>query len=190
MALAVIAAELFKHIRKKMADKIDDSENGEDQKPAGGSKKLLIIGLILGLVVGGGGAAGALIMMGGDDDGTDSVKAVEVAPEPEKHKVDLHFVKIERFNVPLVYKGRILHYLMMDLSIEVDGNDNKLKVVHRMPAIRDAFLKSVTDKSLSDEKNPRIMDYSAFKKRFKDIANKVLHEELVLEVLIVNSSQF
>ena len=164
----------------------DNDENTEDENSGGSSKKLLIIGLVIGLALGGGGAVAALMSGGGDE-------AAEKPPEkeaPAKHKIDIHFVKIERFNVPLVHKGRVLHYMMMDLSLEVDGNDNKLKIVHRMPAIRDAFLKDVTKKSLSDPQHPRIMDFAAFKKRFKNTANEILHEDLVLNVLIVNSAQF
>lgn len=165
-------------------------EENSEEAPSGGSKKLLIIGLLLGLVVGGGGAAGALIMMGGDGEHAEAPVEEEVVEEVVEELPEYLYVKIEKFNVPLVRNNRLLGYMMMDLSLEMEGEDDKLRVSNKLFVIRDAFLKDVTDTPVGKPDNPRMIDYDALKKRLKDAANHVLHKDIVRQVLVVEARKF
>lgn len=167
-----------------MADQ--EEEIAEEEEPKKGSKKLLIIGLLVGLLLGGGGGAGAFVMLGGEE------KAEEVHEEVvvEEPKTDPQFVKIDKVTIPLVYNNRVLGNMMIDFSIEVDGDENKMAVIRNLPEIRDAILRHYSDMPLGKAKSPRSVDYPRLKETLKDISNKILHEPLVLRVMIVQALQF
>lgn len=169
-----------------MAD--DKEEDTAEETPKSGSKKLLIIGLLAGLVLGGGGGAGAFMMMGGG--AKEAVHEEEVVVEVEEPKNDPSYVKIERMTLPLVYKNRVLGNVMIDFSLEVDGDDNKMTVIRYLPEIRDAMLRHFSDISIGKTDNPRSVDYPQLKKTLKQISNKVLHDPLVLRVMVVQVRQF
>lgn len=165
-----------------MAD--EDVTETEEEKPAKGSKKLLIIGLLLGLLLGGGGGVGALMMIGGD--GTESHEEEIVVEEP---KTDPQFVKVEHMTIPLVHNNRVLGNMTIDFSMEVDGDDNKVRVINSLPEIRDAMLRHYSDAPLGKADSPRKVDYIRLKKTLMDISNKVLHDPLVLRVMVVQVRQ-
>lgn len=175
-----------------MADKeaVEETKAEEtEEAPKGGGKKLLIIGLLLGLIVGGGGAAGALIMMGGGDK-HEEAHVEEVVEEVVEEEPDYDYVKINKFNVPLVHNDRILGYMTMNLSLEVVGDEDSLKVHNKLFIIRDAFLKEVSDTPVGKPGQPKVVDYASLKKRLKNRANEILHGDVVLQVLVVEARQF
>ncbi|VAX02508.1 hypothetical protein MNBD_ALPHA03-2023 [hydrothermal vent metagenome] len=168
------------------------AENTEDtpveEKPKGSSKKLLVIGLLLGLLLGGGAGFGAFMMLSGSD--APAEQNEEVVVKKEEPKIDAHFVKVERVNIPLVSKGRVVGNLIADFSIKVDGNDNKMEVIVNLPEIRDAILRHFSGKSIGKKNNPRSIDYPMLKQAIKDISNKILKKPLVLDVMVVQVKQF
>lgn len=168
-----------------MADE-EDVET-EEEKPKSGSKKLMIIGLIVGLLLGAGGGFGAFIMLGGGEAEEPHEEEVIVVEEP---RTIPFFVKVDRMTLPLVYKNRILGNVMIEFSLEVDGNENKMVVVSYLPKIRDAMLRHFSDTSIGKTGNPRSVDYPRLKKTLKDISNEVLHDPLVMEVVIVQARLF
>lgn len=173
-----------------------EEENTEDnkkdspveEKPKTGGKKFLIIGILLGLLLGGGGAFGAFMILSGSD--APEEKLEEEIVKKEEPKIDAHFVKVERVNIPLVSKGRVVGNLIADFSIKVDGNDNKMEVIVNLPEIRDAILRHFSGKSIGKKDNPRSIDYPMLKSAIKDISNKILKEPLVLDVMVVQVKQF
>ena len=170
-----------------MADDKEEEDVAEET-PKSGSKKLLIVGLLAGLVLGGGGGAGALMMMGGGD--KEAVHEEEVVVEVEEPKNDLAYVKIERMTLPLIHKNRVLGNVMIDFSLEVDGDDDKLTVIRYLPEIRDAMLRHFSEISIGKTDSPRSVDYPRLKKTLKQISNNVLHNPLVLRVMVVQVRQF
>ena len=168
-----------------MADKDEDKDNSPAEKTKGGGKKLLILGLLLGLLLGGG-AAAFFLLSGGD---ASEKSAEEVVVKDQKPKIDAQFVKVERMNIPLVSKGRVLGNLTVDFSMEVDGNENKLLVVRNLPEIRDAMLRHFSEESIGKPDNPRSVDYPRLKETLKDISNRILHDPLILRVMVVQVRQ-
>ena len=167
----------------------DETEDKAEEAPKKGSKKLLIIGLLLGLLLGGGAGAGALMMMGGG--GAEHVEEKDhkeaVVEEP---KTDHQFVKLERMTLPLVKNNKVLGQMMIDFSLEVDGTENKMTVIRKLPEIRDAILRHYSDTPLGKADSPRSVDYPKLKKTLKKISNKLLHEPLVTRVMVVQVRQF
>lgn len=166
----------------------EDETATEKDKPKSGGKKLLIIGLFVGLLLGGGGGIGAFMILGGSDD-NEQVPEDEVVVVTEP-KTDPFFVKVERMTLPLAYKNRVLGNVMIDFSMEVDGNDNKMTVIRYLPEIRDAMLRHFSDTPIGKAGSPRSVDYPRLKKTLKDISNEVLHEPLVQRVMIVQARLF
>ncbi|WP_321392020.1 flagellar basal body-associated FliL family protein [Emcibacter sp.] len=169
-----------------MADEEKKDESGNDAGNAGGGKKLLIIGLAAGILLGGGIGAGAFFMLGSSSEEHVEEEVAEEEPEPEKQK-ELFFVKMEKFTVPLMYKGRVLRYVVMDLSLEVDNNEHKLEVVQSLPIIRDAMLRDVSKNTIADHDNPNVIDFEEFTSRVTRIGNDVMGEHLIKKTLIVES---
>jgi len=169
-----------------MADKDENLSENPTEKPKGGGKKLLVIGLFLGLVIGGAIGGGAFMLMGG---GGDKAAAPTVVVE-KKPKTDPHFVKVERVTIPLIGDNRILGTMMMDFSLEVDGNDNKMKVVRNLPEIRDALLRHFSQTPVGKPDNPGSVDYPRLKQSLKEISNRILHGALVKRVMVVKAQHF
>ncbi|WP_138379897.1 flagellar basal body-associated FliL family protein [Luteithermobacter gelatinilyticus] len=148
-----------------------------------GGKKFLIVGLLAGLVIGGAAGGAAFLFLGAETGGM-APGAAQEKKDPPKPK-DIHYVKMERFTAPLVHKGRVLNYVVMDLSIEVESNENKLLVVRNLPLIRSALLQSVSETPIGRKDNPYMVDYQAFSDRMKKISNEVIGKTAVNKVLVV-----
>jgi len=167
-----------------MADQ-EETET-EVEKPKSGGKKLLIIGLLAGLLLGGGGGVGAFMMLAGGDEEKPHEEVVVV----EEPKIDTQFVKMDRVTIPLVHNNRVFGNMVIDFSMEVDGDDNKMTVIRNLPEIRDAMLRHYSDTPIGKPDSPRSVDYPRLKKTLKDISNKILHEPLVMRVMVVQARQF
>ena len=164
-----------------------DDEGAEEEKPTG-SKKLLIIGLLAGLLVGGGGAAGFFIMMPGDGE----VEVVEevAEEEPEEELPDYQYARLDRLQIPVLYKDRVLNYTIMDVSIETIGNDDKLLVVKNILVVRDALLRFYSVNSVGREDNPRVVDFDKLSEKIKELSNAEAHKDIVTRVIISESRSF
>ncbi len=170
-----------------MADEDDEIET-EEEKPKSGSKKLLIIGLFIGLLLGGGGGFGAYMMLAGGN--KPEVHEEEVAVIVKEPKTDPFFVKVDRMTLPLIHKNRVLGNVVIDFSMEVDGNDNKMMVIRYLPEIRDAMLRHFSVTPIGKTDSPRNIDYPRLKKTLKDISNNVLDDPLVMRVMVVQARLF
>ncbi|MAU41701.1 MAG: hypothetical protein CMF31_08760 [Kordiimonas sp.] len=163
----------------------DEAEVGSDAaENGGGGKKLLVIGLLAGLVIGGGGAAAALMLMGGDDGeagGTDVAEEEVAKPSPQ-------YVSLERVSLPLLTKtGRVLGYIMLELSIEVEGDENKLRLLHRLPALKSAFLQNAHSTPIGKDGQADVVDYPALNTRFTEEANQLFQEDIVKNIHVVQA---
>lgn len=170
-----------------MAEEEKDT-NEDGAKPSGGSKKLLVIGLIAGLLVGGGGAAGYFIMQPSNDANHEAAaeEVVEKAPELP----DFQYARIDKLNLPLFYKGRVLNYAVTSVSLETIGNDDKLIVVKNIIIIKDALLRYFSINAVGREDNPRIVDFDKLASKIKEVANQEIGREIVTRVVISETRNF
>lgn len=162
----------------------NENDENEEEKPKS-SKKLLIIGLLLGLLVGGGAAAGFFIMQA--ESGAEEEHVEEVVEEKAPELPDYQYARMDRLNLPLFYKGRVLNYAVMDVSLETIGTEDKMVVVKNVILIRDALLRHYSVNSIGREDNPRIVDYDSLTETIKEFANKEIGEEIVTRVVIGES---
>jgi len=166
----------------------DEEEKKADGEKKGGSKKLLIIGLFLGLLLGGGGGFGAFMMLSGGD--KHEAAPPEEKPVVEEAKEKLSFAKLEGVTLPIIYKNRVLGNVMIDFSLEVEGDDHKMIVIHNLPEIRDAMLRHYSDIPIGKDGSPQSIDYLQLKDTLKEISNKIVHGPMVKRVMIVQARQF
>ncbi|HPF46422.1 MAG: hypothetical protein KDF58_02285 [Alphaproteobacteria bacterium] len=167
-----------------MADE-EVQQNSEQEKPKSGSKKLLIIGLLAGLIVGGGGAAGFFIMQ--PHEAAKDVHEENIVEEKEPDLPDYQYAKMDRLQLPLFYDGKILNYALMDVSIEVIGNKDKMLVVKNILIIRDALLRFYSVNSVGRDDNPRIVDFDKLSEKIKGLVDDELNKEIVSRVVITQS---
>ena len=170
-----------------MADEENtDESQKEEEKPKGGSKKLLIIGLLSGLILGGGGAVGFFIMQPSETDEDpieEIVEEVEVAPVLP----DYQYVDIERLQLPNIYKGRVLNYVSMNVSMEVIGEQNKMLLEKTVLIIRDSLIRYYSENSIGREDSPRIADFDGLSQKIREFANNEVHKEIVERVIVSES---
>lgn len=169
-----------------MAEEDADTENGEE-KSSGGGKKLLIVGLLAGLLVGGGAAAGFFIMQGGSE-AHDEVE--EVVEEIIAELPDYQYARMDRLNLPLFYKGRVLNYSVMNVSMETIGDDDKQLVEKNTIIIRDALLRYYSINTVGREDNPRIVDFDKLTAKIKELVNAEIGREIVTRVVISENMIF
>lgn len=175
-----------------MADKQEKPEEKPEEEKPKASKKLLIIGLLLGLLIGGGGGAGAFFMLGGPPQTGGEAKDIdeEVHEEVVEEQIQYSYAKIERLNIPMISNNRVLGTMSLELSLEVDGDENKMKLVRALPEIRDSMLRHYSEIAIGKPDNPKTIDYPRLKKTIKDICNKILHEDVVTRVMVVQVQLF
>ncbi len=171
-----------------MANEEEKSEGENEKKQSGGGKKLLIIGLLAGLVVGGGGAAGFFLMQSGDEEPI--VEEHVVVEEKKPDLPDYQYAKMDRLQLPVFHNGRILSYAVMDVSMEVIGNDDKLLAVKNALVVRDALLRYYSVNSIGREDNPRIVDYDKLSLKIIELANAEAHRDIITRVIISESRSF
>lgn len=166
----------------------DDEKNGEDENGGAenkGSKKLLIAGLVGGLIIGGAATFGITTMFFSGD-GT-HVEEVEPEPEPVPD-VPAIYVEIKRLPASLLNsKGRLLGYLFLDLSMEVENAEDRDWVLLRMPLVRDAFLKSISADGVMRPGSLTALDHEGLPKRLRAAANKALQRDVITGILVTNA---
>lgn len=153
-----------------------------ENKSGGRSKLALILGLTAGLLVGGGGVGGYFVFFV-----PESAETPAEAEQPAARKTT--FIRIDRLSAPLSNDGRVVAYALLDLSLEVRSNGDDLLIAQRMPALRDAFLREVTENTVSRAGQPLVIDYDAVTTRLRDVANRELRKEVVLRVLVTQTTR-
>lgn len=170
-----------------MADKEEAQKDDQKADPKqGGGKKLLIVGLMLGLLIGAGGVAGFFMTKSSAPEAVVVEEVVEELPELP----DYQYARMEKLKLPLFYEGRVLNYTVMDVSMEVIGNDNKMRLVKNVIIIRDALLRYFSVNSVGREDNPRIVDYDKLSEKIMEFANKEMHGDIVTRVAVSESRSF
>lgn len=152
------------------------------ENKAGGRGKLpLILGLAAGLVLGGGGVGGYFVFLAPEGN------ALAEGEQPAARRTT--FIRIDRLSAPLFDEGRVVAYALLDLSLEVRSNGDDILIAQRMPALRDAFLREVTENSISRAGTPLVIDYDALTTRLREVANRELRKDVVLRVLVIQTTR-
>lgn len=168
----------------------NSNQDEQEEKPKGGGKKLLIVGLLAGLLVGGGGAAGFFIMQSGSAETHSEAEEAQAGAEIKPKLPDYQYAKIDGLQLPVFSNGRVLNYAVMDVSMEVIGNEDKLQVVRSNVLVRDSLIRHFSVNSIGREDNPSIVDYDKLSEKIKEYANAEAKREIVKRVVINQSRSF
>lgn len=169
-----------------MAEEEKSTEEEIEKPKSGGGKKLLVIGLVAGLLVGGGGVAGFFIMQSGSAEAEPAAVVVEKKPELP----DYQYARMEGLQLPVFHNGRVLNYAVMDVSLEVIGNDDKLQVVKNSVLVRDSLIRHFSVNSVGREDSPNIVDFDKLSEKIKEFANAEANREIVKRVVINQSRSY
>lgn len=173
-----------------MADNKEKVKPVEAAPPAKGSKKtklLIVAGLVGGLALGGGGAAAFFIL--GPKAGSPKAEPVAKSAVDEEGKPigpAIAYVTLKGLSAPMISQGRILAYVLLDLSLEVAGAD-EARVTEQLPALQAAFLIEVTQRPVGKPDQPLMIDYEDVTKRLTAVANRELKGPVVKQVLVTQS---
>lgn len=168
-----------------MADE-DKSGDGEEVIEEGkGSKKLLIFGLIGGLIVGGGATFGVITVFFSHDG--EVVEEPEPEPEPLP-EITAIYIEINRMPASLLdAKGKLLGYLFIDLTLELENTEDRDWVLSRMPLVRDSFFRSISANGVMKPGSLTELDHAGFPKRLRAAANKALKRDVITNILVTNA---
>lgn len=153
-----------------------------ENRSGGRSRLALILGITAGLLLGGGGVGAYFVFFAAPQSGDATTDASSATRKTT-------FIRIDRLSAPLSADGRVVAYALLDLSLEVRSNGDDILIAQRMPALRDAFLREVTDNSISREGQPLVIDYDAVTTRLRDVANRELRKDVVLRVLVTQTTR-
>lgn len=175
-----------------MAENKEKAAPAEAAPPEKSSKKtrlLIVAGLVGGLVLGGGGVAAFFIF--GPNAGSPKPEPISkpvVDEEGKPVEPAIAYVKLTDLSAPMISKGRILAYVLLDLSLEVDGAD-EAQVTEQLPALQAAFLIEVTQRPVGKPDQPLVIDYEGVTKRLAAVANRELKGPVVKQVLVTQSTR-
>lgn len=167
----------------------DAPDQAAEDAPAGGRKRsglLLALGILGGILLGG--AVMYLLDGSGPASETAGEPAGEEETKPPEPAVDLLVVEVQRFSVPLITEEKdLLGYVWVDIAIEVDGPENQSYVSARLSELRDAFLRDLYTRQTADPERPGALDFDLLQRRLEAVAKRVMGEERLLAVRIVNA---
>lgn len=127
------------------------------------------------VAAGGGGGHGGAASSGGHGG---------AAPAEDENATGPFYYKLAPFYAPVVKKRRIQGYAEIVVTLEVDTKDAEHLVHSRLLPLRDEFMRDLQFQADMRSGDERAVDLSRIKKRFKILANRMLGEGTVSEVLI------
>lgn len=156
---------------------------------AGGGRKPLMIGLAAGLLAGGAAVAAYFLLLRPAGPAAD--KPVAAAPDAATASASAAatYVKLDRLSAPLLADNIVMGYVLLDLSLEVKNKSDELAVVQKLPALRAAFLRAVTETPIGKPDQPLVVDFASLTARLQDTANRELGKPLVKRVLVVQTTR-
>ncbi len=168
-----------------MSDVVEENDGEEDEKKGGTSKLLIIIILVVGLAAG---AGGGFYFGGGLEGDTDEVVEEEELIEEEEPEIVLIGVTISKLHMP-VYSSRkkYLGSYQMSVTLKVETEEDSANVKDHMDEIRHSFLKRIANIDSTFRDNPGRLDVDFMASELKDAVNKVLGQEIVLEVDVTDA---
>ncbi len=154
-----------------------------EEKSGGGGKILLIVGLLAGLGIGGG-AVFFLLPQG------EQGEAVEEEVE-EKVPAELTSITFEKMPVPIYRRhngqARFIGNFFIDLDVNVENDENAVKVRRSTTRLKHAFLSEIGTGHLMREDSPTELDVNRAGKVLASAANKVLGDDTVHSVSIITA---
>ncbi|PCJ59829.1 MAG: hypothetical protein COA65_05105 [Rhodospirillaceae bacterium] len=99
----------------------------------------------------------------------------------------IHFIKLGAFVIPEVNGNQVTRHVLLEISLEVTGDEKKAKVEHMLPRVKDAVLR-VLHRHMSRRRTPdAAQDILKLKRKIRKASNALLGDGMINEVLIENT---
>lgn len=141
---------------------------------------MVVIGGLAGALLLGGGAAGYILL-----GNTENVAADAEAPAVEAEEPV--YVEMQPLSAPVIRNKRVRYYIHMKVSLQVVGEDAKLRVYQHMPRLRDAFVRDLHGRSVTRGRDDQSVDFGAVKARLLGQSERVLGAGVVTDVLVTGA---
>lgn len=145
--------------------------------------KKIIIGGLAGVLLLGGGAAGAYVFFGSEPEIVGEAAAETPAAEAEEPV----YVEMQPLSAPVMRNKRVRYYIHMKVSLQVAGEEAKLKVYQHMPRLRDAFVRELHARSVTRGRDDQSVDFGTVKARLLAQSESVLGAGVVTDVLVTGA---
>ena len=156
-------------------------------KKAAKKRLFLMIAAVVGGLVLGGGGVGAYFIFGHKSDAetkaAPKVKAVEEKPAAQA----VAYVSLPHLSAPILDNGKVLGYVLLDFSLEVNEGEEQANIFQNLPAIRAAFLIDVTQHPIGTPEDPTVIDYAGLGTRLLDVANQAVKGGGIKRVLVTQT---
>lgn len=166
-----------------MAEEIEIPE-----PPAKSSRMMLIVGVLIGLAVG---VVGAFLMLKDSGDETNEAQEAVVEEQTEEKAapaVNYVYLYIERMPAALMDdRGRTVGYVFLDLTLELLNGADQSFVSARMPRVKDALLRSISENGLSRPGTNGQLDFDRVSQYLLESANKAVEGNLITGVYITKA---
>lgn len=160
------------------------SETNGEKKGSGPIIPILCV--VGGLAVGGAGMYFLAPALSGG--GAPEEQTVAAEPDmPEGEPRDLLRVNVERFAAPMIdLDNRVLGYIWMDLSFEVDGPTNQSLLNARLPRVQSAMQRALHAAPTVDPDRPGALDLAGVEKRLRSAAHSAAGQDVIHRLYITN----
>jgi len=109
------------------------------------------------------------------------------AADAEADASAIHFVKLGAFVIPEVNGNQVTRHVLLEISLEVTGDEKKAEVEHMLPRVKDAVLR-VLHRHMSRRRTPdAAQDILKLKRKIRKASNALLGDGMINEVLIENT---
>lgn len=165
----------------------DNELEGEVEGDGKSGRMALIIGILAGLTVG---ATGAFFWLNSDDEEEvtpeEEVVVEEVAPEEDS--VSYVYLYIERMPASLIDEnGRTVGYVFLDLTFELTDGTEQSFVSQRMPRVKDAILRAISEHGLTKPGTRGQIDYDRVSEYLLVAANGAVGHDYISGVYITRA---
>ncbi len=149
----------------------------------GGGKALLIVGIVLGIAMG---AGLGYFVFSGSEKGADVSQESEVIADEK-----MLTISFERVALPIYLtrsnggRARFIGNYFLDISIEVEGDDDQARVNRARAPLTQAFISSISKGGFLQEGTTEV-DYPTATQKIKDAGNRLLGDNVIKRVSFTN----
>ncbi len=136
-------------------------------------KWVMIIGAAVALIAGG--------FFGWTQYAGDDAFAISFEGEEE---VDLVTVDLEALTVPFVREGKFAHYVVLVVSLQVNGQDRATLVRGQIPRLRDSFVEGLHALAIRRSANQTVISIPRIRSTLIASSEKVMGPGVITDILV------
>lgn len=111
-------------------------------------------------------------------------KEEKSSQKPPAQVTSARYFKLSPFTLPVLYKGEIEEHFTLVLSLELSDEDDREKIRHSLPRIRNEFYRALLSIVTFRRTGAPIPDIEIFRSRLLRVIRRLYGEKLVQDILI------